>query len=301
MSAVMVVGLVWAAAWAAAPRAEQARGPQEVIVDVVVLDRDNRPVVGLRPEDFRVREDGRDVKVTAFRAVTPTEAAARGQGRSAVLVLDDVGLVQEQTTDAQKVAERLLNQASPTDSVGVVRFSQRGDEIAGPRSAMAMRIAEFVGGARPFREPDSFYEAMQMIAALSSELVRLGGEPRRHAIIWIGSPELVDIRKPDELQYSQIWPWWIQAVMATSRAHASLYVIHPQGGRRFDPDGIPVQTGGTVSEVRDVMAGADRIWNEIGYYYLLTYAPPRTGREFYQTDVRVSRPDVRVRARRGRG
>ena len=72
-------------------------------------------------------------------------------------------------------------------------------------------------------------------------------------------------------------------------------------GPRFDPDGIPVQTGGTVSEVRDVMAGADRIWNEIGYYYLLTYTPPRQGREVYKIDVRVSRPNVTVRERRMRG
>ena len=312
MQAIRTFGLfasVIAASWTATAT-QQGGSTQEVVVDVVVLDQGGQPVVGLRPEDFRVREDGRDVKVSSFQAITPAEDASRGRGRSAVIALDDVGVpipglayttAVENAPRVKNVADRLLSLATPTDTVGVIRFSQTRDEIAGPRNVMAMRVAEFVGGARPFRDPDTIYESMRLVASVSSDLVRQGGEPRRHAIIWIGEPALIDIREPPEGQYAQIWPRWREAVMAASRAHASVYAIHPQRGARFDPDGIPAQTGGTVNEVRDVMAGAERIWNEIGYYYLLTYTPPRQGREVYEIDVRVSRPNVTVRERRIRG
>ena len=40
-----------------------------VTVDVVVLDRDGKPVAGLNRDDFVVREDGRPQAVTAFEAV----------------------------------------------------------------------------------------------------------------------------------------------------------------------------------------------------------------------------------------
>ena len=305
MQAMLRAGAVVAAAltlWGATPDAQRGQNPApEVTVDVIVQDRDGQPVVGLRPEDFRVREDGRDVKVTDFRAVTPAEAASRGQGRSAVLVLDDTGMRPEQTVDTRKVADHFLAQAQATDTVAVLRFSQARDEIAGPRTVMAMRVAEFVGGARPFRDPDSFWESLRFVASVSSDLFRLGGERRRHAIIWVGEPQLIDIREPPEGEFDQIWPRWVETVMAASRALASVYAIHPQRGARFDPDGIPAQTGGTVNELRDPIAGVERMWNEIGYYYLLTYTPPRTGRQLYKMDVRVDKPDVRVRARRTRG
>ena len=40
-------------------------------VNVDVMDRDGRPVAGLRKEDFEVFEDGKRVEVTNFRAVAP--------------------------------------------------------------------------------------------------------------------------------------------------------------------------------------------------------------------------------------
>ena len=299
VSAVVVAA---ATLWVATPDAQRGQKPApEVTADVIVQDRDGQPVVGLRPEDFRVREDGRDVKVTNFRAVTPAEAASRSQGRSAVLILDDTGMRPEQTVDTQKVAEHFLKQAQPTDTLAVLRFSQARDEIAGARNVMAMRVAEFVGGARPFRDPDSYWEALRYVASVASDLFRLPGERRRHAIIWVGEPALIDIREPPERQFDQIWPRWLETVVATSRAMASVYAIHPQRGQRFDPDGVPAQTGGTVNELRDPLAGVEKMWNELGYYYLLTYTPPRTGRDLYEIDVRVSKPDVRVRARRARG
>ena len=94
-----------------------------------------------------------------------------------VLVLDDVGVplpgvafttASDNAPHIKRVAEHLLSLATPADAIGVIRFSQTRDEIAGPRNVMAMRIAEFVGSARPFIDPDTFYESLRTVASLSS-------------------------------------------------------------------------------------------------------------------------------------
>jgi hypothetical protein len=54
-----------------------------VTVDVVVLDRDGKPVPGLTRADFVVREDGRPQNVTAFEtiaALLPAVGAGDGGG-----------------------------------------------------------------------------------------------------------------------------------------------------------------------------------------------------------------------------
>lgn len=309
MLGVLGVGL-WSVGLLAEQRPDSAR---PVVVDVLVHDRDGRPITDLRPEEFSVREDGREVKLTGVTAVTPA-GGAQG-GRSVILVLDDVGVIADWTNEERRLAEHFLKKAGPTDRIAVVRFSQRRDQIGGTRSEMAERIAQFVGGARPFAVPDTVYEGLRLLAALSSDLARTGSEPQRHAIVWIGDWRIVDVSKPGEGRFAREWPNWLEAIRATSRVNASVYAIHPRGGTISHPDfpvdaparaipeadGVILHTSGTISGDENVLRGADRIWDEIGSYYLLKYDAPREQRELHEIQVRVSRPDVRIRARRARG
>jgi VWFA-related protein len=78
-----------------------------VTVDVVVLDDRGRPVTGLEPEDFEIREDGRRQAIVGFeardltrppeRASSPNAGvtnvgAAEEQGRVMALLIDDLGI-----------------------------------------------------------------------------------------------------------------------------------------------------------------------------------------------------------------
>src|SRR6476619_6412846 len=52
------------------PQLTYRTGIDLVQVDVSVLDKDRRPVVGLKPGDFVVKEDGKVKAIAAFSTVT---------------------------------------------------------------------------------------------------------------------------------------------------------------------------------------------------------------------------------------
>ncbi|HZM52166.1 MAG TPA: hypothetical protein VFE68_16800, partial [Vicinamibacteria bacterium] len=59
-------------------------------------------------------------------------------------------------------------------------------------------------------------------------------------------------------------------------------------------------TGGTMSRSNDLAAGLDRMAIDLSAYYLLGYQPePAAAGKWHKLEVRVNRPGVEVRARRG--
>jgi len=113
-----------------------------VTLDVVVVDKQGRPVRGLAAADFTVFEDGQPQVVVAFEAVdlgakraepAPTTSdllarnaqpeAARSE-RAFVLVIDDLGLDSRPTIGVKKaITHWLTTQASPADEVTIVTTS----------------------------------------------------------------------------------------------------------------------------------------------------------------------------------
>jgi hypothetical protein len=119
---------------------------EAITVDVVVLDRDGKPVRGLTKADFTVLEDGHPQEVVSFEArelqAGPIEAKAAVEpvvsnetprnGRVMALVLDDLGIGLLGMNDVKKaVARWLSSQADPRDEVTLVTTS--GDAWWGDR------------------------------------------------------------------------------------------------------------------------------------------------------------------------
>ena len=75
----VVLALLGLPAWLAAQQPEFPSAVEVVRVDAVVLDRDGRPVEGLRASDFELLENGRPQAITSFEAVV-------GRGRAALAV-----------------------------------------------------------------------------------------------------------------------------------------------------------------------------------------------------------------------
>jgi VWFA-related protein len=138
------------------PKGQTPKGPDEEVVrvstnlvqvDAVVLDKDGRVVAGLRPEDFRLVEDGKPRRITEFSFVStanaptaPTETktdadegppsstpapTAYGRARRTIaLLVDDVGLSFETTAYVRKALTKFVNeQLQPGDLVAVIRTS----------------------------------------------------------------------------------------------------------------------------------------------------------------------------------
>jgi VWFA-related protein len=89
-----------------------------VLIDTVVLKNRDKAVVGdLRPEDFIIREDGKEQKLTHFsREELPL---------SIVLLVDVSGSVQPILSEIQRAALDALDRLKPNDKVAVMVFASQ--------------------------------------------------------------------------------------------------------------------------------------------------------------------------------
>jgi VWFA-related protein len=98
---------------------------QLVTVPAVVTDRNGRPMVGLRAENFVVLEDGKEQRVTNFATTeAPFEIA---------LLLDTSGSTREELGLIRDAANAFVNALRPGDRVGIVAFnnvSRNGSPLA---------------------------------------------------------------------------------------------------------------------------------------------------------------------------
>lgn len=116
-----------------------------VRLDVVVTDKNDRPVTGLTQADFIVTERGRAQDVATFEAVsiptsrvvtttttfsTPTMDVVSNQpaplARQWVMVIDDLHIIEHQTIKTKKAVAGILGEIPETDPVAIV-FVGRSD------------------------------------------------------------------------------------------------------------------------------------------------------------------------------
>jgi VWFA-related protein len=191
----IVAGFLAAAAgaWAAVPQAspeasQQPSFPAEVElveVDVVVADREGRPVRGLTRDDFTVEEDGQPQAIESFEAVvTPSEegpvAAAppprvstneeriEEARRTFLIVFDDLNLTRLQTIPAKAaVAEFLRNGVGEGDRVLFVatgRTAWWSARMEAGREGILAQLKGLEGLRRVDTEPDRMtdWEALRI-------------------------------------------------------------------------------------------------------------------------------------------
>ena len=92
---------------------------QLVSVPAVVTDSAGRPLSGLKPENFRLIEDGQPQTITNFGTTdTPFEIA---------LLLDTSGSTRDDVALIRAAANSFIEALRPGDRVGVVAFNQSAD------------------------------------------------------------------------------------------------------------------------------------------------------------------------------
>ena len=122
-------------------------GVELVSVDVQVVDKDGKPIAGIKPEDFEVTIDGRKrtvvsaqliqyqsaAQVAAAPAAPAGDAAPPATGtpqrRTYVIGVDEFSIRLGSARAAMEAAKRFLAQLGPDDLVGLVAYPQAGVRV----------------------------------------------------------------------------------------------------------------------------------------------------------------------------
>lgn len=148
---------------------------QLVSVPAVVTDSSGRPLSGLRPENFRVIEDGNPQTIANFgTAETPFEIA---------LLLDTSGSTRDDVALIRAAANSFIGALRPGDRVGVVAFNT-AQTVAEPVAAVEV-LTPLTGDREELRaaienlgasQGTPYYDALERVAD------SLFGEPPRDEV-----------------------------------------------------------------------------------------------------------------------
>lgn len=203
----------------------------EVLLDVLVTDRQGNVIVGLGPEDFVVREGGERVAVedvTFYSSSVPAESAAEleakgvavdpvPEDRTFILFFDDVAkyhdgrvnLMQQQLRAGQDAKEWLREALAPADWVAVVGFDRKLEvhqDFSRDRRATAAAIDRAVRGgegiaAWPSRRGAAESGAPSLTDDLPSGEALLEATPRIYDALTLVARAAADIRGRKNLVY----------------------------------------------------------------------------------------------------
>jgi VWFA-related protein len=296
-----------------------------VEVDAFVTDQTGAFVKDLTAADFELLEDGRPQAIRSFSLVdlplpvpqppsagVPLESdvttnAGAGDGRMWVLLLDGMGADHDRLT--QNVARRFVDEALGPDDLAAVIYAHRSMRGSQPftrnRSLLLASIEEFSHTAQP---PTNFARSLLDLFTVMEDVSRTLGllNGRRKAMVWIGGALPFDLSRipngnglPDAYQ---------SMVRTAQRNNVAIYPVDSEGlgARRITGQealrGVADDTGGeSIVNQNDFSAGYARFVRDSSTYYVLGYEPspePRDGK-FHPISVRVKRPGLTVRSRKG--
>jgi Ca-activated chloride channel homolog len=272
--------LIWLCSHEIRPSAAQfASGVDLVEVYATVSDARGEPVAGLTRDDFIVEEDGRRQEIRAFAAGEFPLALAVGVDRS--FSMARVGLPGVATA-----VRRFLSALRPEDQAMLVGIGSE-TEVLAPLSrdrAPALAALDHLDpwGTTPLYDATlSAIDAIESASGRRALLLISDGTDRYSET---RSADLLDrVRRKDVLIYP--------IALGKTRDVVFQEMATVTGGRSFQAP--------TVSALPAVLSA---IAGELRFQYLIGYAPAAVAgrpRGWRSIQVRVNRPNVRVRAREG--
>lgn len=266
-----------------------------VAVPVSVTDAGGEPVKGLKPEDFKLFEEGSPQQLVALGdpGQTPVELA---------LVFDVSGSVYERFKFQQDAAARFLKQVlKPKDSASIFSIGMTW-YLAQARTTSFEQATKGLMSIVPTKEGTAFFDT---VAESAKYLGKMAEPGTRHVIIVISDGE-------DNKSDSYRLPGALQELQ---RSDCLFYSINPSGPSirlnrvsmrgQDGMDSLAKQTGGAAflpDKFEDLDLVFKQIATELQAQYLLGYysTDDRTDGGFRKIAVNVpARPELRVRARQG--
>jgi Ca-activated chloride channel homolog len=263
----------------ARPAAQFASGVSLVEVYVSVTDSRGEPVTGLSRADFTVEEDGRPQRVDTFSAGEFPLSVAVAVDRSFSVTAAKLGA-------STAAAARFISDLRPDDQVMVMAIGSAVEVLAPlstdrerPRAALAH--LERWGTTPLYDAAASAIDAIEPARGRRALIVLSDGTDRYSQLTPAALVEKA--RRSDVLIYP--------IAIGTQRPTIFAELATVTGGRSFQ-----------AADERSLTATLAAIARELRFQYLLGYAPAREpGRapQWRSIQVRVNRPDVRLRARDG--
>lgn len=307
-------------------------GVELVEVDVIVTDRQGRPVRGLTRDDFDILEDGKRVEMASFQPIElpegPRPAATSSpavsgsaiadnlksrEGSIYLILFGDAGssFSAAHFQRARRVVLALLDRFGPADQVAMMATSGHRAyqvEFTTDRDRLARALERPVLGLPTMEKlvPDLLMRVSRQLAAIPH---------RRKVIALVSEGFVIDEREPE----------FLLAFDEARRANVAVYTFDPKfsgsldgmigaespqdlsdlnRGDRESVTGLRTladYTGGRATVRTNFLAeGVDRMVDENRSYYLLRYysTAPQDGK-YHTIAVKTRQPGLEVRSRPG--
>jgi Ca-activated chloride channel family protein len=260
-----------------------------VVLNVTITDKAGQYVKGLKASDFKVYEDGVEVKQNMIASFSLQESPY-----AAVVLLDSSGSMEARFSLARSAAIRFLDGLRPEDVAAVYRFDskvERVQEFSGGRDLAPTAYAIRAKGMTTLN--DAIVEASKTLADRT--------EVRKAIVVLSDGMDTFSKASSDK------------AVETALAVGASIYAVDMSSlevagtsGRQsaLSLKSFAEKTGGRFittpggPQLRDAFTG---IADELGHQYTISYRPANTKRDgkWRTLEVKVMRDDLTVRTRKG--
>lgn len=260
-----------------------------VVLNVTVTDKAGQYVKGLKASDFKVFEDGVEVKTESMAGFSVQESPY-----AAVVLLDSSGSMEARFSLARSAAIRFLDGLRPGDVAAVYRFDskvERVQDFSGGRDLAPIAYAIRAKGMTTLN--DAIVEATKTLADRP--------EVRKAIVVLSDGMDTFSKASSDK------------AVESALAIGASIYAVDMSslevggsGARQSATSlkGFAEKTGGRFvatpggPALRDAFSG---IADELGHQYTISYHPLNKKRDgkWRSLEVKVKREESEVRTRKG--
>lgn len=260
-----------------------------VLVNAAVIGPDGKAVRGLKQQQFRVYEDGVEQQLQQIKSFGTEDTPF-----AAVVLLDTSGSMEQRVTLARSAAIQFLSGIRNTDNVSIYNFDSK------------VSLVQDFSNTRDLREQIFDLKATGMtvlndaVYRAAEELSKREETRRAIVILSDGADTMSKVSQDKALKSAMAAGATIYAVdmapqdappAARAQSQGALKTFAEKTGGQF------IATPGGVA-LRDAFK---RIVEELGVQYTLSYEPTTAKKDgkWHSIEVRVSQPNVTVRARKG--
>ena len=270
-----------------------------VVFSASATDRRGRPVMDLRPEEFRIYEDGRRQPIAHFHE-------GRALPARILLLVDASGSMNEEwkVASARRAAGQILDALSPEDEVALAGFDSRYWGVVA-FTKIKEDVRRGLASVTPFGST-ALHDALDKAA----HDIATWGEGRRAVVVLTDGVDTSSQSTPDQvIERSRALDVPIYAVSVvsplddpTSERFAGDKDAGKAAAAAETLSRYAALSGGLAFRVSDALglvAAAGRIATELKHQYRLGWDPPQGPSRFRRVAVVATRKGVTVRTRSG--